>query len=59
MPWSTADVGRHNKAAAKDPRKAAVWAHVANATLRRTGNDATAIKEANAAVARIGKTRKG
>lgn len=59
MPWTTADAGRHNKAAGKDPRKAAVWTHVANATLRRTGDEGRAIREANAAADRVGKVRKG
>lgn len=59
MPWTASDAGRHNKAAGKDHRKAAVWAHVANAVLRKTGDEGRAVREANAAADRVGKTRKG
>ena len=49
MPWRPSDAKRHTKAAST-PAKAKRWAEVANATLRRTGDDARAIRTANAAV---------
>lgn len=53
MPWHTqGDTARHNKAAAKSPKKGKLWRKVANQTLERTGDDATAIREANAVVKR-------
>lgn len=52
MPWTTEDVKDHNKEAAKDPQKAKQWVKVANKVLKETGSEATAIKEANAAVSR-------
>lgn len=57
MPWTAADARRHNKAAT-DPKKAEVWAKVANAALGRTHSESQAIREANAAVGRIGKGKK-
>lgn len=57
MPWSASDAKGHTKKA-DTPAKAAAWAHVANATLKRTGDEGQAVREANAVVARIGKARK-
>ena len=42
MPWTPADVKRHNKSA--DPNK---WTKIANAILVKTGNESKAIKIAN------------
>jgi hypothetical protein len=57
MPWTQKEA--HSKThKANTPRKSKVWAKVANQALGKTGDDARAIKEANAVVARIGKGRK-
>ena len=54
MPWkSKADVQRHNKAAAKSPKKRKVWKKVANQVLSKTGNEGRAIREANAVAGRM------
>jgi len=48
MPWSVKDVGKHNKGlSAKKKRQ---WTDVANSALRRGASDASAIRQANAAV---------
>jgi len=52
MPWKDSDAQKHTKKA-NDPHKQKLWAQVANATLERTGSEATAIKEANSAVKRM------
>ena len=51
MPWSEADAKRHTKSArsAKAKRQ---WSIVANSILERTGNEARAIRGANAVVSR-------
>lgn len=54
MPWTEADAHRHNKGI-DTPKKAEVWAKVANDTRARTKSDSQAIREANAAVDRMGK----
>lgn len=57
MPWTAADAkGKTHKA--DTPAKQAAWAHVANSVLHKTGDEARAVREANAAVANIGKRRK-
>jgi hypothetical protein len=57
MPWSPDDAPRHNKKATG--AKAPVWAKVANGALKRGLTEGSAIREANAAVDRMGvKTRK-
>ena len=43
MPWTPKDAKRHSKSA--DPKK---WAAIADAVLKKTGNDVSAIKIANA-----------
>lgn len=54
MPWNTkADVSRHNKRAAKSPKKSKVWRKVANTVLGKTGNEGRAIREANAVAGRM------
>ena len=51
MPWSEEDVASHNEAASKDETKRHQWVSVANHVLSETGDDARAIRTANAAVA--------
>jgi hypothetical protein len=52
MPWRTDDESlRHNKLA--HGRLGEIWRQVANDTLERTGDDARAIREANAVIRRI------
>ena len=51
MPWTSDDAERHTHKA--DNRELQdLWARVANETLERTGDEARAIREANAVVAR-------
>lgn len=51
MPWTSGDAGRHtHKADTRELQE--LWAKVANETLERTGDEARAIREANAVVAR-------
>lgn len=47
MPWTAADARRHDKQA-DTPAKRAKWAAIANAVLKRTGDEVLAIKTANA-----------
>ncbi len=51
MPWTMDDAERHTHKAAT-PGLQELWAKVANEALERTGDEARAIREANAAVAR-------
>jgi hypothetical protein len=51
MPWKDSDAPKHTKAA-NTPAKRDRWAAVANAVLKKTGDDARAIREANAVVSR-------
>lgn len=52
MPWSPNDgPARHTKKA-NTPKKRRQWAHVANAVLAKTGDDARAVREANGVLAR-------
>lgn len=48
MPWDKETAKKHNKKAVG--KKGKQWAATANAVLEKTGNDATAIKIANAAI---------
>ncbi len=48
MPWTPEDAHKHSKLA--KGAKARQWAHVANAVLAKTGDDARAIREANAVI---------
>lgn len=50
MPWTEKDTARHNKTAAKNPKKAKAWAEIATKALGEYKNDGTAIRVANAAV---------
>lgn len=49
MPWTSRDAYRHTKKA-NSPSKQRQWAHVANSILESSGDEARAIREANAAV---------
>ena len=51
MPWAPSDAEKHTKKA-DTPAKQRQWANVANNTLDKTGDEARAIREANAVVAR-------
>ena len=53
MPWKPGDTKRHNKRAAKSPKKRKVWSKVANQVLAKTGNEGRAIREANAVADRM------
>ena len=48
MPWYVQDVDAHKKGLNDEEKRQ--WVKVANRTLDQTGDDAKAIKEANAAV---------
>jgi hypothetical protein len=53
MPWHTkADVGRHNKAAAKSPKKRKQWKAIANKLLAEGKPEGQAIREASGVVKR-------
>ena len=54
MPWSASDATRHTKEA-DTPHKQSVWARVANAALKSGDSEGSAIRQANAAVARMKK----
>lgn len=56
MPWSPEDAAKKTKKA-KSPTAKRQWSDVANNVLKRTGDEARAIKSANAVVARRGKSR--
>ena len=49
MPWEMSSAGQHTKKA-NSPAKKKQWSSTANAVLAKTGDDAQAIKVANAAV---------
>lgn len=51
MPWTANEAERHTHKAST-PALQNLWAKVANETLERTGDDAQAIREANAVVSR-------
>jgi hypothetical protein len=51
MPWTSEDAERHTHKAAT-PELQELWARIANETLDRTGDEARAIREANAVIAR-------
>ena len=51
MPWKAASAKRHTKKA-KTPKKKRQWAKVANAVLKKSGDEGMAIRIANAAVKR-------
>jgi len=51
MPWTWNDAERHTHKATTTALKE-LWAKVANESLERTGDEARAIREANAVIAR-------
>jgi len=51
MPWTSNDAQRHTHKATTSELKE-LWAKVANERLEHTGDEARAIREANAVVAR-------
>lgn len=51
MPWNPKDATKKTKAA-KSPAAKKKWSTVANAVLKKTGDDGQAIRIANAAVKR-------
>lgn len=56
MPWTPKDAKKKTKKA-RSPKAQRQWAHVANGVLAKTGDDARAIREANAVVKRRKKRR--
>jgi len=50
MPWTTKDASRFTKKA-KSAKRRRQWAKVANSALRRGASEASAVRQANAAVA--------
>lgn len=55
MPWTAADAPSHTKKA-NTAKKRELWAEIANRELRQGASEGSAIRQANAAIARIGKT---
>jgi hypothetical protein len=51
MPWTSNDAAKHTHKATTGALKE-LWAKIANEALERTGDEARAIREANAVVAR-------
>jgi hypothetical protein len=51
MPWTVADVDKHHKGLSDHQKK--VWVAVANSVLSKTGDDASAIRQANGAANRV------
>lgn len=51
MPWSPKDATGKTKKA-KSAKAKRQWADIANSALKRTGNEATAIKMANGVIAK-------
>src|SRR5258707_8639410 len=58
MPWTSSDAKGHTKKA-DTPEKQKKWAKIANAVLDKTGDEATAIKEANAAMRKADSAPRG
>lgn len=57
MPWTMRDAPAHTRKAST-PAKKRQWSTVANSVLEKTGDDAKAIKIANAAVKKRGRKTK-
>jgi hypothetical protein len=51
MPWAAADASKHTKRADTAALRK-LWANVANEALERSGDEGSAIRQANAVVAR-------
>ena len=58
MPWTAADAEHHAKRA-DTPGRAHLWARIANRVLESTGDEARAIREADAVVGRKAEKEKG
>lgn len=56
MPWTAKDAYRHTKKAST-PHLQSMWSSVANSALESGHDEATAIREANAAVAKSGNSK--
>ena len=52
MPWTIDDVEQHNKGLSDHQKK--IWVEVANSVLSKTGDDGSAIKQANGVVKKSG-----
>lgn len=59
MPWAASDSARHTKKA-KSPKQKRQWRDVANSALSRGASEGSAVRQANAVVAkgRSGKRRR-
>ena len=51
MPWTVADVEKHHKGLSDHQKK--IWVEVANSVLAKTGDDASAIRQANGTANRM------
>jgi hypothetical protein len=58
MPWNSSNAKEFTKKA-KSPKSQRKWAHVANAVLAKTGDEGSAIRQANAVVRNSGRGDKG
>lgn len=58
MPWQPSDAKSHTKKA-DTPKLQRMWRDVANAALKRHGDEGRAVKEANGVIAKEAKKRKG
>lgn len=59
MPWDSRDALRHTKKADTKEKQSA-WSKIANAVLRKTGDEASAVRIANAQIkrgVRVGKSK--
>ena len=56
MPWTAKQATKHTRKA-KSPKRKRQWSKVANSILQRTGDDARAIRGANAAVKKSARKR--
>ena len=54
MPWKTSDAP-HKTKKASTPKKRELWRDIANKLLAKGASDASAIRQANAVVGRVGK----
>ena len=52
MPWTASDA-KHKTAKANTSEKRRTWAHIANRLLKGGASEGSAIRQANAAVARM------
>lgn len=57
MPWKPSDA-KHKTKKASTPAKQALWSQIANRLLAKGAGDASAIRQANAVVGRVGKRKR-